>query len=86
MSDILQRIVAVKREELAQARTQCSLEALRERAQAQSPARGFAAALRARTAAGQAAVIDILLEVGVDAGQSCRVETKIGWVGGLLHG
>ena len=57
MSDILQRIVAVKREEVAHARTLHDLSSLREQAQAQTPTRGFAAALRARVAARQPAVI-----------------------------
>jgi indole-3-glycerol phosphate synthase len=57
MSDILQRIVAVKQEELAQARTTCALSDLRREALAAGPPRGFAAALRARVAARQPAVI-----------------------------
>jgi indole-3-glycerol phosphate synthase len=57
MSDILQRIVAVKRDEVAQARRRCGLAELQARAAAASPARGFAAALRARVEAGSPAVI-----------------------------
>ena len=57
MSDILQRIVAVKREELIAARAAHSEAALREAAAAQSVPRGFAAALRAKLAAGLPAVI-----------------------------
>ena len=57
MSDILQRIVAVKREEIAAAQALRSAAAMRRAAEAQTPARDFAAALRARLAAGQAAVI-----------------------------
>ena len=57
MSDILQRIVAVKRDEVAQARRRCGLAELQAQAAAASPARGFAAALRARVAAGSPAVI-----------------------------
>ena len=57
MSDILQRIVAVKREELLAARAAHSEAALREAAAAQSVPRGFAAALRAKLAAGLPAVI-----------------------------
>jgi len=57
MSDILQRIVAVKREEIAAARPQRSLADLRELARAQSAPRGFAAAMRAKVARGDAAVI-----------------------------
>jgi len=57
MSDILDKIVAVKRQEVPAARAQRSEAALRELAAAQSAPRGFAAALRAKVAAGQAAVI-----------------------------
>ena len=60
MSDILQRIVAVKREEVAAARARRSLASLRadaESAEARRGLRGFEAALRSRIAAGQAAVI-----------------------------
>ena len=57
MSDILDRIVAVKHEEIAAGRLRRSLASWLEEAQAQGPARGFEAALRARLAAGQAAVI-----------------------------
>ena len=57
MSDILNQIVAVKREEVSAARALRSEAALRELAAAQSAPRGFAAALRAKIAAGQAAVI-----------------------------
>jgi indole-3-glycerol phosphate synthase len=60
MSDILNRIVAVKREEIAAGRLLRSLTSWR--AEAEAPARradlrDFGAALRARMAAGQAAVI-----------------------------
>ena len=57
MSDILQRIVAVKRDEVAQARRRYGLAELQAQAAAASPARGFAAALRARVEAGHPAVI-----------------------------
>jgi indole-3-glycerol phosphate synthase len=57
MSDILQRIVAVKQEEVARARSARSLAELQAQASAASPARGFAAALRARVEAGSPAVI-----------------------------
>src|SRR5690349_9781924 len=57
MSDILQRIVAVKRDEVVAARARRSEAALRDAAAAQDPARGFAAALREAIAAGRPAVI-----------------------------
>ena len=57
MSDILRRIVAVKHEELALARQRRSLASQREEAEARLDRRGFAAALRAKIAVGQSAVI-----------------------------
>jgi indole-3-glycerol phosphate synthase len=57
MSDILQRIIAVKREEIAAARPLRSAADLHELARAQSAPRGFAAAMRAKLARGDAAVI-----------------------------
>ncbi len=57
MSDILQRIVAVKYEELALAKAARSLASWRAQAQARRDVRGFEAALRSKTASGQAAVI-----------------------------
>ena len=57
MSDILQRIVAVKREEIAAARARRGLFEWRALAEARGGLRGFEAALRSRLAAGAAAVI-----------------------------
>ena len=60
MPDILQRIVAVKREEVAAAAARRSLASWRaeaESAEARRGLRGFEAALRSRIAAGRAAVI-----------------------------
>ena len=57
MNDILQRIVAIKRVELAEARQRRSLASLREAASDRDDLRGFEAALRQRAAAGQPAVI-----------------------------
>jgi indole-3-glycerol phosphate synthase len=57
VSDILQQIVAVKREEIAAGRAQRSLGSWREEAEARRDVRGFAAALRAAVAAGRAGVI-----------------------------
>ena len=60
MSDILQRIVAVKREEIAAARQRRSLASWREEAESGEARRGLRnleAALRAKVAAGKSAVI-----------------------------
>jgi indole-3-glycerol phosphate synthase len=57
MSDILTRIIAVKREEVAAAERSASLTELRLAAEARPAPRDFVAALRARHAADQAAVI-----------------------------
>src|SRR3954470_10670841 len=57
MSDILQRIVEVKREEIAAARPRRSVADLHELARGQTAPRGFAAAMRAKAARGDAAVI-----------------------------
>jgi indole-3-glycerol phosphate synthase len=57
VSDILQRIVAVKREEIAAARARASLAQVRAAAEARGGLRGFEARLRARVRAGAPAVI-----------------------------
>ena len=57
MTDILQQIVAVKHEEVAAAKKKKSLEAMRDDAFSRVLTRDFEGALRARIAAGRAAVI-----------------------------
>ena len=57
MSDILQKICAVKEQEVAAARAALSQPDLRAQAEAQPPARDFVGAIRAKHAAGRAAVI-----------------------------
>jgi indole-3-glycerol phosphate synthase len=56
-SDILERILAVKREEIALSKARHPGLALRAQAQAASPPRGFASALQGCVAQGRAAVI-----------------------------
>lgn len=57
MSDVLKRILARKREEIAERKTRVPVAALRARIADAPPARGFAAALRTRIEHGHAAVI-----------------------------
>lgn len=57
MSDILNKILAVKAQELAAARAIKPLELLRSEAEHAAPAREFVAAIRAKIAAGKSAVI-----------------------------
>lgn len=57
VSDILNRILAVKREEIVAGLAARPIEQLRTEAQAQAPVRDFVGAIRDRIAAGRAAVI-----------------------------
>jgi indole-3-glycerol phosphate synthase len=57
MSDILDKIVAVKREEIAAAKKRRDAASLRRDAEGRGEVRGFEVALRAKIAAGYAAVI-----------------------------
>ena len=57
MSDILQRILAVKAEEVARAKAATSLEAMRAAALAEPAPRDFVGAMRSKINSGQAAVI-----------------------------
>lgn len=57
MSDILEKILATKRSEIAEARTNVPLAEMRARAEAAAPARDFVGALRTKLAAGKSAVI-----------------------------
>ncbi len=57
MSDILEKIVAVKREEIATAKRRITPEAMRADAESRVIVRDFVGAMRGKMAAGQAAVI-----------------------------
>ncbi|WP_315799759.1 indole-3-glycerol phosphate synthase TrpC [Bradyrhizobium sp. SZCCHNS3002] len=57
MSDILTKIEAYKREEIAAAKRACALPELEARARVASPPRGFVAAIRAKHANGDYALI-----------------------------
>ena len=56
-TNILDRIVSVKRDEVAAGQRRCDLAAMRARAEAQPASRDFVGALRARIESGSAAVI-----------------------------
>src|SRR6185295_19121379 len=56
-TNILDRIVAVKRDEVAAGQGRCDLAAMRARAEAQAGARDFVGALRGQIDSGNAAVI-----------------------------
>jgi indole-3-glycerol phosphate synthase len=76
MSDILQKIVAVKHEELAAARQRQSLSAIRAEAEARNrdlaDVRDFVGALRAKVAAGQAGVIAEVKKASPSKGVLCE--------------
>jgi indole-3-glycerol phosphate synthase len=57
MSDILEKIVAVKHDEVAAAKKKTSLDAMRQDAESRVLTRDFVGAMRAKITAGQAAVI-----------------------------
>jgi indole-3-glycerol phosphate synthase len=57
MSDILNKIVAVKREEIAASKRKTSVQAMRADAESRVIVRDFVGAMRAKIASGQAAVI-----------------------------
>jgi indole-3-glycerol phosphate synthase len=57
LSDILQRILAVKRDEVAAAQALTPFDVLRDQAEARSRARDFVGAIRSKIGAGDAAVI-----------------------------
>jgi indole-3-glycerol phosphate synthase len=57
VSDILERIIAVKREEISAAKARRSEASWREEAESRRVTRGFLAAMRGKVAAGRAAVI-----------------------------
>src|SRR4051794_39287313 len=57
MSDILQKIEAYKREEIAAAKRACPPQQIEARAKAARPPRGFVSAIRQKHAAGEFALI-----------------------------
>lgn len=57
MSDILRKILNVKKQEISAAKAEKSYEALLQEAKSAAPARDFTAAIRNKIAAGQSAVI-----------------------------
>lgn len=69
MSDILQKILATKRREVAEAKARLPLAALEARARAMPRSRDFVAAIRAKRAAGKLAVIAEIKKASPSAGQ-----------------
>ena len=68
MTDILQKILATKHQEVAECRARVPLEAMLERARSAPPVRDFAGAIRARHAAGKLAVIAEIKKASPSAG------------------
>jgi indole-3-glycerol phosphate synthase len=68
MSDILQKILATKRAEVAAAKANVPLAELRARAREAAPARDFVDAIRAKHAAGKPAVIAEIKKASPSAG------------------
>lgn len=63
MSDILDKILAVKREEVAAAQATKPLAAVRAEAEAQSPTRDFVGAIRSKVSRGGTAIAAIIAEI-----------------------
>ena len=68
MSDILDKIVAVKHQEVAAAKQRISLEVMRADAQSRVLTRDFVGALRAKIAAGKPAVIAVIKKASPSKG------------------
>ncbi len=68
MSDILQKILATKREEVAAAKLREPLQAIEQRAAAALPLRDFVGAIRAKHADGKSAVIAEIKKASPSAG------------------
>ena len=71
MSDILSKIVDVKRDEISAARKKRSLASQREEAESRRDVRGFEAAMRAKLAAGKSAVIAEIKKASPSKGVIC---------------
>ena len=69
MSDILQKILATKRREVANAKAANSIELLHERVASASPVRDFVGAIRARLAKNDVAVIAEIKRASPSAGE-----------------
>ena len=72
MSDILQKIVAVKRQEIVRDQARISLHALRDLAHEHTPRRDFVAALRDRVRQRRAAVIAEVKKASPSKGVLCQ--------------
>ena len=72
MSDILERIVAVKRQEVAAAKKRMSFESMRADAESRVLTRDFLGAIRQRVQAGQSAVIAEVKKASPSKGVLCE--------------
>ena len=72
MTDILEKILAVKAREVELAKSKVGLQTLRKQAIAQTPARGFARALRVKMEAGLPAVIAEVKKASPSKGVICE--------------
>ncbi|TXH06375.1 MAG: indole-3-glycerol phosphate synthase TrpC [Nevskiaceae bacterium] len=79
MSDILEKILAVKCDEIAALKRRASLAALREQALARGAARGFARALHDKVAAGGAGVIAEIKKASPSKGL-IRADFEPAWI------
>jgi len=80
MSDILRRIVAVKHEEIAEAKRLCDAASMRREALAQPPARDFVGALRAKLDAGA-----LRLSKAIHWARQCAIGLAAAHAKGMTH-
>lgn len=82
MTDILERILATKAEEVAAAKTAVPLDEIKRQAEAAPPVRDFVTAIRAKHAANQPAVIAEIKRTSPSKGLIRAISTR--WKSRLL--